>query len=295
MSDEQSLENWKSNSVNLGKVYAKAWESLLLPVPSIHLDFSPSLNKLTRGVRQREFTILCGATGVGKTTLCSMIASDFLKKDIPQWIASVETGPIDFARRLIGIYAEKNINEINQVTIDSAKKFHTDYGHVFKYGKTHLSLYENRFSVEELIREIEYHVKTYGIKLAMIDNLNFFLEVTSARESVTEMDRVVHELIIFCKRIDCHILMVMHPKKTDHGRVESEFDIKGSSTSVQEAHNVWLFNRPLPQMVKDGQARSTDREIKIAKCRYYGKYIGSRILYSTPDGGMRYVDQGVYA
>jgi hypothetical protein len=94
---------------------------------------------------------------------------------------------------------------------------------------------------------------------------------------------------MFCKRIDMHVIMVMHPKKTDNGRVESEFDIKGSSTAVQEAHNVFLFNRPSLEDQKIGFDRQNHRELKIAKMRRRGKYVGRRLMFKN--NNTAYIEQ----
>jgi len=134
------------------------------------------------------------------------------------------------------------------------------------------------------MHDIDYMVETHGVKVCFIDNLNFFMEVTSAQQSIVEMDRVIHELIMFCKRTPVHIVMVMHPKKTVDGRVESEFDIKGSSTSVQEAQNVILFNRPKEQLIDEGMATWGDRELTIAKMRRRGAAVGAKIILRGIDG-----------
>jgi hypothetical protein len=78
--------------------------------------------------------------------------------------------------------------------------------------------------------------------------------------------------------------MIMHPKKTEHGRVESEFDIKGSSTAVQEAHNVFLFNRPGADLLEQEIAKPFDREIKIAKMRRRGRAVGARVILKSVQG-----------
>ena len=136
--------------------------------------------------------------------------------------------------------------------------------------------------------DIAASVKLHGSKIAIIDNLNFFLEVTSQQNAVIEMDRVIHELIIFCKQVPIHVIMVMHPKKTDGGRVESEFDIKGSSTAVQEAHNVLLWNRPHPDLIKMGRASEGDRELKLAKMRRRGRYVHRRLIIKAKNGVQYY-------
>jgi len=75
------------------------------------------------------------------------------------------------------------------------------------------ALYEDRLPVEQLKADIIHMVKERGCKVAMIDNLNFFMEVTNARDSVAEMDRVIHELIIMCKQIDVHVIMGYAPEE----------------------------------------------------------------------------------
>ena len=132
--------------------------------------------------------------------------------------------------------------------------------------------------------DIAWMVKNNGIKVAIVDNLSFFLEMTTASNQLIEMDRVIHNLIIFCKSVDVHILMVMHPKKTENGRVESENDIKGSSTANQEAHNIFLWNRPHPKLITDGKASPDDRELFISKMRRRGKYTSKRLLMKSTNG-----------
>ena len=52
-------------------LFADANKDLLLPAPSTRLKGFQKLNAMTGGFRPYEFSILCGATGTGKTTLCA--------------------------------------------------------------------------------------------------------------------------------------------------------------------------------------------------------------------------------
>jgi twinkle protein len=257
---------------------------MLVPYASTPLLRFPRLNAMTGGLRAYEFTILCGATGTGKTTLCANLSLDFLEQGVPQFVASVETGHTDYIRRMISAAVGYDWNSGDPVPQAALQLFNADHGQKFKNAPAWLSLYDNRTTVEALMADLAYMHKHHGIKIAIIDNLNFFLEVTSAQNAIVEMDRVVHELIIFCKRVPIHLIMIMHPKKTDHGRVESEFDIKGSSTAVQEAHNVLLFNRVHPALVDDGIASPEDREIMIAKMRRKGKFVRRRVIIKARNG-----------
>lgn len=263
----------------------QAVTDLLQPAPATRLEDFPKFTFLTGGLRPKEFTILCGSTGTGKTTLLANISNSLISQEVPHFVASVETGRHDFIRRIISARVGQDWNTGDAVPLEKIKSYMSETEiQRLKRAKLYLSLYENRFTVEQLIHDIEYMVKTHGVKVAMIDNLNFFMAVKSAQDQLVEMDRVIHELIMFCKRCEVHIIMVMHPKKTDGGRVESEFDIKGSSTAVQEAQNVILFNRPSAQMVTDGLANYGDREILIAKMRRRGSSVGSKLILESLEG-----------
>lgn len=282
-----------SNTRSLRQLTAAATKSMLLPIPSIRISRFPQLDKITGGFRPSEFTILCGATGVGKTTLCANLSAALIDEKVPHWIASVETGPEDYIRRLFSVYANQDLNTGEPADADTVEKVFYSNEDKFASDHTRLSLYEDRFSVEQLMSDLDFEIQNHKIQVAIIDNLNFFLDVTSADKTIVEMDRVIHNLIIFCKTRPVHIIMVMHPKKTDHGRVLSEFDVKGSSTAVQEAHNVLLFNRAGEDLIKDGRASRTDRELMIAKMRRRGLYVGSRLVLKS-DNGVSYSEGEVW-
>lgn len=264
------------------ELYADACQDLLMPTPSIKFKNFQKLNLMTGGLRPYEFTILCGATGTGKTTLCANISQDLMIQQIPHFVASVETGHLDFMKRVMSAMKGRDWNTGDPITIEEAREFHTQYGTHFQTETLRLSLYDNRIPVSTLMADVAYMVKHHAIKVALIDNLNFFLEMTRSSEQIVEMDRVIHELIIFCKRVPVHIIMVMHPRKAE--RIESENDIKGSSTANQEAHNILLFNRPHPDLIASGIARDDDREILIAKMRRKGKYVRRRLILRSLNG-----------
>lgn len=269
---------------SFAEFYPKAYEELLIPPVSSQLRRFSKLNHLIGGLRPYEFSILCGSTGAGKTTLMANISADLAEQGIPHYVASVETGPTDYMKRIMSVYAAEDWNSGDPVPVQKAKNLHAKFGSILAAKNQYLALYDNRISLELLLADLYYMAEVNGAKLAILDNFNFFMECVKASDERQEMDRVVHELVMFCKRVPMHIIMVMHPKKTEHGRVESEFDIKGSSTSVQEAQNVFLFNRAHPDLIKSGAADAMSREIKIAKVRRRGKWTGHRLLIHSRDG-----------
>lgn len=291
--DKYLIKDREPNFLPLQDLIGEAYQNLAIPTPSIQFNDFPMLSKITGGFRPREFSILCGSTGVGKTTFIAGLSASMIRQSIPHYVASVETGAQDYVRRILSVFAEKDLNTGDAIPKEYLYSLHKRYRTQLTTSSLQLALYENRTTVEELMSDIlEAHQK-HGSKIAIIDNLNFFLEVTRAQDAIIEMDRVIHELVIFCKQVDIHVIMIMHPKKSSDPRdtrVESEFEIRGSSLAVQEAHNVFLLNRPKLDDIESGTHTKFDRELKIAKMRRLGKAVGRKIFFST-DNGVAYKEK----
>lgn len=272
------------------------YKGLLSPPERVSTPWWPKFNELTGGLRPNEYTILCGSTGAGKTAFVSSLVERAATAGAGCYVASVETGPIDFFRRLVSARAKKNWNQGDVVPLEQVQNFAARNGS-FPELPIYIATYEDRVDNRKMMTQVKHSIDNEGVKLVILDNLNFFMEVTTQSNQVVEMDRVVHDWIIFSKQNKAHVVMIMHPKKTETGRVLSEFDIKGSSTAVQEAHNVFLFNRPAKEghekIRESGQDPGVVRELTIAKCRRIGRGVGKTILFKSEDEGASY-DEYIY-
>lgn len=250
------------------------------PPETIQIDLWPFFNQMTGGLRMNEFTIICGATGTGKTSLLANISANLICQKVNHFVASVETGDADFVRRVASVLLNKEINDGSFFSRNEVEEFEKSLGDLILNEHLFLSLIDNRMPLEFLLASLQEASETHNCKVALLDNLNFFLEVKCQNDMIVEMDRVVHELIMFCKKTNMHVFMIMHPKKTFNGRVESEFDIKGSSTAVQEAHNVFLFNRTSDELREKLNLSPHCRELKAVKLRKRGRYVGRTLIFS---------------
>lgn len=257
---------------------------VVYPVPSIKLPEWEKFNQVLGGFRSNEFSLLTGPTGSGKTTFLANISWQLLLAKVPHFVASVETGPHAYLAQVMSAASQFDMNTGDPVPAATFSKLRADYEHVWKSKDMILSLYDHRIRVEDLIADLEYARKNHRCRIAFLDNLNFFTEITSAQNERIEMDRTTHELVMYCKQTDIHLVLVVHPRKTENGRVDSEYDLKGSSTCVQEASNVWLFNRPTKDLQEAGYTKDRFRELTFAKLRRRGKYVGRKILLRNLDG-----------
>lgn len=261
----------------IGQILEPAWGVAMDPPKGVKFEWWSKLSEYMGGMRPNELTLLCAPTGAGKTELLANIATQNIIAGIPQFLAPVETGDLDFTNRISGSLFRYPMNSGDPVPQSTIALGIEKYGKMLSEAKTVISTYRNRVSPKEMVDTLEWWHQKEGIKIAVLDNLNFFLEVTRASDQVIEMDRAVHEFVLMAQRLPIHTILVMHPKKTDGGRVESEFDIKGSSTAVQEADNVLLFNRPKAPDVDAGTHRWSDRELVFKKLRKRGGYVNKPI------------------
>lgn len=221
-------------------VFSDAIKEIINPPRGIMLNDWSKFNELLGGLRPKEFTIFCGATGAGKTQWLATVAAQLIKQNEKVFVAPVETGYIDFSIRILSVL---NKRDLNTGAAFSKKDYSPAIDSYFQHLNDNVifSTHDNRIEILEMIQTLKY-MSDQGVKVAVLDNLNFFLKPTGQNNLVMEYDEAVHSFVMLAKEIPIHIILVMHPKKNE-GKLKSEFDIKGSSTAVQEAQNVLLMNR----------------------------------------------------
>lgn len=272
------------NYRNASEVWDEVTRALVSPPRGLALPWWARTTLYLGGLRENEITLLCAPTGAGKTQLLANISVQLLAQGIPHFAAPVETGDVDFLARVASVLTRQDLNTGDPVApaivqgIGKALSDERTLEHLF------ISTYDNRVEIQEMVNLLKYLSQEYGIRVALLDNLNFFLKVVSSNQEKAEMDSAIHEFVMLVKRLPIHVILIVHPRKTDGGRVESEFDIKGSATAVQEAANVCLFNRPSKQDIESGKSRPTDRELVFKKIRKRGAYVNQPIRFGFHGG-----------
>lgn len=271
------------NYSHVNQVWERTVLALRNPTPGIPLPWWPRVTDLMGGLRSNELTLLCAPTGAGKTQLLANLSAQLVMQNVPLFVAPVETGDSDFLARTMSSVHKIDLNSGEKLSDQLLISVTGRASETILNRKFYLASYDNRVEIEDMINLLIYMHETHGIRVALLDNLNFFLKVVSAQNERLEMDNSVHELVMLVKKLPIHIILVVHPKKTDGGRVVSEFDIKGSSTAVQECANVLLFNRPSEEQLSKGR-RTTDRELVFRKLRKRGQSVGIPIWFGYEDG-----------
>jgi hypothetical protein len=262
-----------------------ASQDILFPPSGHYLDKWPQFSKFIGGLREHEFTILCGGTGTGKSQWLCNLLSQLIDMNVKCFAAPVETGHSDFMKRILSVYGKFDFNFGDipgiemRANLQEVLRDHHD-----KISKNiFMSTHDNRVKVEEMVDTLKFMSEVHGVKVAVLDNLNFFMNATTAQNQMMEYDRAIHDFVMLCKQIPIHVVMVMHPRKTEGGKVLSEYDIKGSSTAVQEATNILLMNRPSEEEIEAGIS-PLKREFVFRKIRKRGMYVGRKFWMEYAHG-----------
>lgn len=263
---------------------------IMNPPTGVALTGWSRFNHMTGGLRPYEFSIFCGPTGAGKSLWLANLTAKLIEQDQKVFVAPIEIGQVDFMKMVLSVLGgadfisgEPASNSIRD-TLHWTLKMYAD-----KIQRNLVvTTYSSRVDIDEFIKLMEFVNDTHQANIMIVDNLNFMLKPSRGNDQTLEMDETVHKFVQVVKRLPMHVLLVMHPRKTEGGRIVSEFDIKGSSTAVQEATNILLMNRPSAEDFEKFEFLSTDREFVFKKLRKRGKYVNQTFYMRNEDGKGRY-------
>lgn len=205
----------------------------------------PILNKLLKGHRKGELTILTGPTGCGKTTFISEYSLDLAIQGVSTLWGSFEIRNTRLAstllRQYVGYPLNNKLNEFDYWT-NEIQKFPI-YFMTF-HGQQNLKI------VMEAIDHAQY---VYDINHVIIDNVQFMMGMGSSFSSSSlsssnakydkfwEQDAIIAAFRAFSTKRNVHVTLVMHPRKERDNEDLTTSSIFGSAKATQEADNVLII------------------------------------------------------
>jgi archaellum biogenesis ATPase FlaH len=199
-----------------------------------------------------EFTIFTGETGSGKTTFLTQLSLDFLIQRVPTLWGSFEIKNDRLTSLFLMQYAKKELR--------NAKAEEIEY-HYENFDKLPLYLYKFHGSqnIDQVLSTVEYANYNYDIQVIILDNLQFMIGNPSLKNfnRFDLQDEIIYKLRKFATEKNVHIILVIHPKKTDEALTISS--IFGTGKASQEADNIFIL-----------QSLKGLRVIEIAKNRFDG-------------------------
>lgn len=223
----------------------------------------PGLVRLLKGFRTGELTVFTGPTGSGKTTFMCEYSLDLCMQGVNTLWGSFEIQNEKLARIMLTQFAKISL-ENNMEEFDLwADKFEL------------LPLYFMTFHGEETMKNVmdamSHAVYVHDIQHVVVDNVQFMMGVGMDNSNVDRFwrqDLLVAAFRRFATQHNCHVTLVMHPRKEKDSEELSTSSIFGGVKASQEADNVLILQ---DRRLTSQQGR---KHLQVTKNRFDGD-IGS--------------------
>nr|XP_023016578.1 twinkle protein, mitochondrial [Leptinotarsa decemlineata] len=236
-----------SDLQNIDKVQGVKWKRF------------PALNKSLKGHRSGELTVLTGPTGSGKTTFISEYSLDLAMQGVNTLWGSFEIRNARLAKTMLqqlsGIPLDQNLN-LFDIWADEFEKlpiyFMTFHGHQ---------------SIKVVMEAVEHATYVYDISHVIIDNLQFMMGTSEEQKYMDrfwKQDAIIGAFREFATKKNCHVTLVIHPRKERDDEDLTTSSIFGGAKASQEADNILIIQDKRLTAVRG------KKYLQVVKNRYSG-------------------------
>ncbi|KAJ6646856.1 Mitochondrial DNA helicase [Pseudolycoriella hygida] len=218
----------------------------------------PVLNKLLRGHRKGELTVLTGPTGCGKTTFMSEYSLDLAMQGVATLWGSFEIRNTRLASTLLRQMAGHPFESVD------------DFDHwadAFENLPMFFMTFHGQQSIKVVMDTIEHAQYVHDIHHVIIDNVQFMMGTSDEAKHMDrfwKQDAIIGAFRTFATKKNCHVTLVIHPRKERDSEELTTSSIFGGAKATQEADNVLIIQD------KRLTALRGKKYLQIAKNRYSG-------------------------
>ncbi|XP_032137233.1 twinkle protein, mitochondrial isoform X1 [Sapajus apella] len=236
----------------------------------------PDLNRILKGHRKGELTVFTGPTGSGKTTFISEYALDLCSQGVNTLWGSFEISNVRLARVMLTQFAERRLE-------DELDKY-DHWANRFEDLPLYFMTFHGQQGIRTVIDTMQHAVYVYDICHVVIDNLQFMMgHEQLSTDRIAAQDYIVGVFRKFATDNNCHVTLVIHPRKEDDDKELQTASIFGSAKASQEADNVLILQ---DRKLVTGPGK---RYLQVSKNRFDGdvgvfplEFNKSSLTFSTP-------------
>lgn len=199
--------------------------------------------------RPKEYTVLSGYNGHGKTNLLNELALHVTQHDWRPMVVSLEM-PTEITKRLMleMVFREKPVKWDRVLKLKNCPMADmVFYNHV------------GRVDFKDIVDSYRFAVKKYGTKLLIIDSLMR----CGVEKDLQKQSEFISDLKALADETGTHILLVAHSRKPDsrsregEARIPTKYDISGDADITNLADNIIIVWRNVnkPKKIVEAQDR----------------------------------------
>ncbi|XP_046410107.1 mitochondrial DNA helicase isoform X1 [Neodiprion virginianus] len=219
----------------------------------------PTLNRILKGHRKGEFTVLTGPTGSGKTTFMSEYSLDLAMQGVNTLWGSFEIRNARLARTMLQQMAGMPL-DVNLDLFDT-------YADEFEKLPIYFMTFHGQQSVKVVMEAVEHATYVHDIAHVIIDNVQFMMGISDEQKHMDrfwKQDAVVAAFRTFATKFNCHVTLVIHPRKERDADDLTTSSIFGGAKASQEADNILIIQDKRLTSVRG------KKYLQVAKNRYSG-------------------------
>ena len=235
-----------------------------------------ALDRVTKGMRLSEISLISAGTGAGKTTFVKEIAYHLHQMGEKVGLIMLEESNKRTLLGLTGIHMNKNITiDRTDVTDDEIKDAFTD---LFGEGKNPVYLYDHWGStdVDVICQRITYMRKALGVRFVCLDHITLLCTQMGGSGGFGNerqlIDYAMTKLRTLVQELDVHLMVISHVKRPDGnsghesgGTPVRLNHLRGSASLGQLSDMVIALN------VDPDEPDSDIRHIAVLKNRFTGE------------------------
>lgn len=236
-----------SDLQNIDKVQGVKWQRF------------PALNKFLKGHRKGELTVLTGPTGCGKTTFMSEYSLDLALQGVTTLWGSFEIRNTRLASTLLRQLAGLPLDE-NLLLFDH-------WADQFEKLPLYFMTFHGQQAIKVVMEAIEHAQYVHDIHHVIIDNVQFMMGMGDEAKHIDrfwKQDAIVAAFRTFATKTNCHVTLVIHPRKEKDTEDLTTSSIFGGAKASQEADNVLIIQDKRLTSVRG------KKYLQIAKNRFSG-------------------------
>lgn len=171
----------------------------------------PVLNKILRGHRKGELTVLTGPTGCGKTTLMSEYSLDLAMQGVSTLWGSFEIRNTRLAstllRQMAGHPLDRSVTDFDY------------WADAFEKLPMFFMTFHGQQSIKNVMDTIEHAQYVHDIHHVIIDNVQFMMGTSDEAKHMDrfwKQDAIIGSFRTFATKKNCHVTLVIHPRKVSY-------------------------------------------------------------------------------